>query len=704
MPFTEYMDNLDGTVMVKDEQGRSILLPFDHPEVQSMINSHFSTSSGDIVRENPFDNNVPVAPVSTTDNTLFNPDKSPATVTDPTALQRLDRNGEYSPVSTQANAARYLGQDAARTEPTRTGITTSTTPEAEIAMSNVRRAEQRTDAIGKRMDAVGDRIIAGAKGATSNIVDPFGLYAGARQSGTDFADEAEGKPSTPAQAAGIGASAASLSTSTIPVYGPASPAQEQEAADRDKANAPATGNPYAQAPQQPRSGGGGGGYKIPGGWIPTAAQEQMTVYDPNKKKEVDALQSKVDEIEGKQAQNVIGQLDRAKEIRDDAQEKTFLADASNKDWEHNKKWLLDEENEQIQKNIEAVEKMKVDPNKFWLDKSVPAKIGLGIAAALSRLGNTLMIAGKASGVSSRNEVMERIDREVDRNIDAQKANIMNARGNLDIKQKEFLKHYNMFGDERQYRAAIKAKIYEDAESMIKREASEVTDEQAKVRAANLGSYLALERGKQELEATKVVRTQASKYQAPAFVGGSGGGRGAAPSVSNLSAREQKEFEKLNEELAKRGLNDSSHYAENLRRAALEARARGDSSVPGYGFGADVAETLPGALGKRVISREGVQNQQSGRIIARQTAKANNSGALSDKDVSDTSAALFGDGSPDAVLYGLDQSQRTKQQQLQNILNGASSPAVRELLIRQYGGNTPQQNAPIAQPSTYKPKQ
>jgi hypothetical protein len=118
----------------------------------------------------------------------------------------------------------------------------------------------------------------------------------------------------------------------------------------------------------------------------------------------------------------------------------------------------------------------------------------------------------------------------------------------------------------------------------------------------------------------------------------------------------------------------------------------------------LAETLPAAIGKRVISKDGVQNQQSGRIIARQTAKANNSGALSDKDVSDTAAALWGDGSPDAVLYGLEQSQRTKQTQLNNILGSASSPAVRELLRKQYGATAPQSGAPTAPLSTYKPKQ
>jgi hypothetical protein len=677
MPFTEYTDNLDGTVTVKDAQGRDILLPMNNPDVQAMLTAYYTPTN---TQSTSTAVGASDKPVSSTDNTLFT---KPEEIVrrnpydDPNGLQQLDRNGEYSLTPTSADDRRYIGQTA-----TKTNVPTQLEQTIQGQLSGTIPVKASEDS--PRID-------------TSNpwnsrlVIDTAGQKTTPQQAIPSVA------PNASQLSGGYGAIPASAMMTSEDM------SKQTLATQPESATTVSVGNPYAQQPQQPQQTRVSSGFMTKGGWTPTGASEQLTVYDPKLLANLNKAQEAVDVVEVKNAKDRGMTSEWASEARADAQEKHFIASANLKDWEHRNKWLLDEEDSQLQKNREALEQMRIDPNKFWVDQSVPARIGLVLAAGLAQMGNAYMAVGKVGSGNAPNPVIAMIDKAIDRNIDAQKADIMNAKGNYDARQKEFLKHYNLFQDERQYREAVKAKILTDAEENIKREVMNTEDEVAKRKADNALAYLQLERTKAELEATKVTRTQASRYQAPTFVGGSAT-PSTASNVANLSPKEQKEFEKLNEELAKRGLNDSQHYALNLKRAALEAKARGDSSVPGYGFGADLAETLPAAIGKRVISKDGVQNQQSGRIIARQTAKANNSGALSDKDVSDTAAALWGDGSPDAVLYGLEQSQRTKQTQLNNILGSASSPAVRELLRKQYGATAPQSGAPTAPLSTYKPKQ
>lgn len=79
---------------------------------------------------------------------------------------------------------------------------------------------------------------------------------------------------------------------------------------------------------------------------------------------------------------------------------------------------LDQENQKLGEEIRAG---KIDPNHAWASKSTGAKIG-------SIVG--ILISGLGAGWTGKNTALDILQREVDQDIDAQKANLDNKRGLL----------------------------------------------------------------------------------------------------------------------------------------------------------------------------------------------------------------------------------------------------------------------------------
>lgn len=84
--------------------------------------------------------------------------------------------------------------------------------------------------------------------------------------------------------------------------------------------------------------------------------------------------------------------------------------------------------EEVQAAVTRVGQMKVDPDAFWKNQSGAQKVGNILAIALSGIG--MGIAGHAGA----NPAMDAIQRRIDENIDAQKANIANAREGVNAKR------------------------------------------------------------------------------------------------------------------------------------------------------------------------------------------------------------------------------------------------------------------------------
>jgi hypothetical protein len=75
--------------------------------------------------------------------------------------------------------------------------------------------------------------------------------------------------------------------------------------------------------------------------------------------------------------------------------------------------------------VDAYSKMKVDPGRYWANKSTGEKFGLTLAAMLGTFGSTL--------AHGQNTTMDTINRYVDADIAAQRDEIMNAREGVTLK-------------------------------------------------------------------------------------------------------------------------------------------------------------------------------------------------------------------------------------------------------------------------------
>lgn len=131
------------------------------------------------------------------------------------------------------------------------------------------------------------------------------------------------------------------------------------------------------------------------------------------------------------------------------------------------------EQDKLQKQSDAlyedVLNQKVDPSHFWASKSTGDKIGSTIAIALSGIGNAL---SASAGISASNGALSLIERNIDRDIDAQKENI-NSKNNL------YRLNLQRLGDSRAAESATQAQMLTMATAQMSRNAAIVGTDMAK---------------------------------------------------------------------------------------------------------------------------------------------------------------------------------------------------------------------------------
>jgi len=109
---------------------------------------------------------------------------------------------------------------------------------------------------------------------------------------------------------------------------------------------------------------------------------------------------------------------------------------------------------------ERFSNMKVDPGKFWADRTTGDKIMIGIGAVLGAFGKS----------TTGNRAVAIINQAIERDIDAQKANIGIASKSLDKKQSLYKDMLGIFGDEREAEKAAKVVAYD----AVKRRIGQIT--------------------------------------------------------------------------------------------------------------------------------------------------------------------------------------------------------------------------------------
>ena len=148
---------------------------------------------------------------------------------------------------------------------------------------------------------------------------------------------------------------------------------------------------------------------------------------------------------------------------------------------------------------------QVNPNRVWSEASTGAQIGAVLGMLFSGIG---------AGVTGKeNMAVANINKMIDRDIEAQKANIQN-------KQSLFSKYLTQLGDSRQAEAAARLHLVQAAEVQVK---------QAQAKAATPQAQAAFEKTRAQMEQQKAQYTiELTKMMGNASLYGMGGGEGGIP--------------------------------------------------------------------------------------------------------------------------------------------------------------------------------
>lgn len=158
--------------------------------------------------------------------------------------------------------------------------------------------------------------------------------------------------------------------------------------------------------------------------------------------------------------------------------------------------FIQEKLSDLDNKLVELEKERINPNKFFENKSVPNKILSYIAIGLS---------GAAAGAGNQNTVLNSINRQIQQDIESQKSNLANRKATITDQQKIVSQMMDTFQDERIAGAAANAAMLQGVQTQIA--AIKNKSQNAKLRA-NADQLLAnLEVKKQE--ALQKFRTQAA---------------------------------------------------------------------------------------------------------------------------------------------------------------------------------------------------
>ncbi|MCL2724776.1 MAG: hypothetical protein FWD69_10105 [Polyangiaceae bacterium] len=101
---------------------------------------------------------------------------------------------------------------------------------------------------------------------------------------------------------------------------------------------------------------------------------------------------------------------------------------------------------------------KIDPNAYWKEQGGAAKVLAALAIGLGQFG--------ASLTGGQNAALSIVNRAVDANIDAQKANIAKARNAYDLRTNLYAQNLAAFGDPERAAAATRAQYLDNAKVQL----------------------------------------------------------------------------------------------------------------------------------------------------------------------------------------------------------------------------------------------
>lgn len=158
---------------------------------------------------------------------------------------------------------------------------------------------------------------------------------------------------------------------------------------------------------------------------------------------------------------------------------------------------------EAQKQLEDT--AKINPNRYWEEKSTGSKIAASIGIALGAIG--------AAVAGGENQALKIINNAIDRDIEAQKNNYTMGRNKLVDKQNAFQMAMKEFGDQNTALLASKSSALGVAELKLKEIAAKSSSEEAKAKAQFLSGQIMEERGKLNAAITANLQKSVAARQA-----------------------------------------------------------------------------------------------------------------------------------------------------------------------------------------------
>lgn len=161
--------------------------------------------------------------------------------------------------------------------------------------------------------------------------------------------------------------------------------------------------------------------------------------------------------------------------------------------------------------------VEVDPKRYWKDKSAGEKVLLVLAGMFGGAGAAL--------AKQPNLAAAALEKSVNEDIDAQKTNIANAKGNLNQLQGLYQDVAQRYGSERAGMLAMKSARLGGLESQLRASIASATSEKARVAAEKTLAFLTQAKAEADMELSRLRNGQIStqfKTVPGQMVGGSAG--------------------------------------------------------------------------------------------------------------------------------------------------------------------------------------
>jgi hypothetical protein len=171
-----------------------------------------------------------------------------------------------------------------------------------------------------------------------------------------------------------------------------------------------------------------------------------------------------------------------------------------------------------------VAQQKVDPDQWWANKTTGQRIGLALATGLTAMAQTWQ------GQGGSNPVMAMIERAIDRDVAAQRANIQSKRGQLQDVRGAMADIYARVGDMRQAEAQTRILLMEGLKTKLEAIGANTASQVVKHNAeAAIGQMTG-----------RIIEAKNQAYQAAQdkVVTSSGGSRQTAPLLKVLQAAQK----------------------------------------------------------------------------------------------------------------------------------------------------------------------